>query len=229
MSSQMPCLGEKNVTVSAVRPLLKHILEEVVASTDADCALVKEMKETIADDLQARYISGGISELIDMCSFLDPRFRTRYLENEQETLAKVEREGSEIAEVLHESSQSPEAAPPPLKKLKGLGAILTRVAESAGGQEELPSSPSDRIKREIQLFRDVPAVDPDSDPLLWWASEQKRLPILAELARKYLCICGTSVPSERMFSKSGYLVNDYRSRLAPRNVNMLVFLAKNMS
>ena len=83
--------GEKNVTVSAIRPLLKHILEELVASTDVDCALVKEMKETIADDLQARYINGNISELIDMCSFLDPRFKTRYLEDEEETLAKVER------------------------------------------------------------------------------------------------------------------------------------------
>ena len=58
--------GEKNVTVSAIRPLLKHILEELVASTDVDCALVKEMKETIADDLQARYINGNISELIDV-------------------------------------------------------------------------------------------------------------------------------------------------------------------
>ncbi len=219
--------GEKNVTVSAIRPLLKHILEELVASTDVDCALVKEMKETIADDLQARYINGGISELIDMCSFLEPRFKTRYLEDEEETLAKVEREGSELADILHKSSQSQEEVPPPPKKSKGLGAILAKVVESAGGQEE-PSSPNERIKKEIQLFRDKPAIDPDSDPLRWWADEQKRLPILAELARKYLCVCGTSVPSERIFSKSGYIVNIYRSRLSPKNVNMLVFLAQNM-
>ncbi len=64
----------------------------------------------------------------------------------------MEREGSELAEVLHESSPSQEAAPPPLKKLKGLGAILTRVAESAGGQEELPLSPSDRIKGRYSYF-----------------------------------------------------------------------------
>ncbi len=44
------------MSVSAIRPLLKRILEELVASTDVDCALVKETKETIADDLKARYI-----------------------------------------------------------------------------------------------------------------------------------------------------------------------------
>ena len=101
------------------------------------------------------------------------------------------------------------------------------MVESAGGQEE-PSSPNARIKKEIQLFRDKPAIDSDSDPLRWWADEQKRLPILSGLARKYLCVCGTSVPSERIFSKSGYIVNDYRSRLSPKNVNMFVFLAQNM-
>ena len=39
------------VTVSAVCPLLKHILEEIVAVSSSDCSLVKEMKETISDDL----------------------------------------------------------------------------------------------------------------------------------------------------------------------------------
>lgn len=54
----------KNVTVSAIRPLLKHIVEKLMTPTDADCTLVKEMKETIIDDLQARYISGGVSSLL---------------------------------------------------------------------------------------------------------------------------------------------------------------------
>ena len=63
--------------MSAIRPLLKHILEELLASTDAECALVKGMRETIADDLQAQYINGGISELIDMCTFLDPWFENK--------------------------------------------------------------------------------------------------------------------------------------------------------
>ena len=106
--------------MSAIHSLLKHILEELLASTDAECALVKEMREMIADDLQARYINGDISELIDMhvCTFLDPRFRTStYLENEKETLAKLE--SSKIVEFIHRSSQCQEEAPPPPKIKKG--------------------------------------------------------------------------------------------------------------
>ena len=81
--------GEKVVTVSAVRPLLKHILEDLLVVSSDDCSLVKEMKETISDDLSARYINLELSELNDKCSYLDPRFRTRYLNNKEETLVQI--------------------------------------------------------------------------------------------------------------------------------------------
>ena len=51
---------------------------------------------------------------------------------------------------------------------------------------------------------------------------------LSNISKKYLCVCGTSVPSERLFSQAGYLVNNLRTKLTPEHVNMLVFLAKNL-
>ena len=66
----------------------------------------------------------------------------------------------------------------------------------------------------------MPTISPEDDPLLWWKMEAKRLPILATLARKYLCKCGNSVPSEHLFSKAGNL----GARLSLINVNRLVFV-----
>ena len=48
------------------------------------------------------------------------------------------------------------------------------------------------------------------------------------MAKKYLSIPGTSVPSERVFSKGGVIVDPFRSRLSPHHVNTLIFLSKNM-
>ena len=43
-----------------------------------------------------------------------------------------------------------------------------------------------------------------------------------EWQEKDLCICGTSVPPQRVFSTAGHVCNDSRSRLLPKNVNKLV-------
>ena len=80
----------------------------------------------------------------------------------------------------------------------------------------------------MDRYKLIPSVDMDSDPLLWWKSQERDIPTLSVLAKKYLCICGTSVSSERLFSLAGYVVNDLRARLTPEHVNMLVFLARNM-
>ena len=73
-------------------------------------------------------------------------------------------------------------------------------------------------------------IDPSTvgDPLVWWKSNQKHYPQLAQLARKYLCVLATSVPSERAFSVAGHIVYEKRACLLPKNINMLVFLSANL-
>ena len=68
----------------------------------------------------------------------------------------------------------------------------------------------------------------EEDPLHWWKNNEPRYPLLANVARKYLCICATSTASERVFSTAGQVVSSRRSLLKPAKVDMLVFLAKNL-
>ena len=49
------------------------------------------------------------------------------------------------------------------------------------------------------------------------------------MAKKYLCVPGTSVPSERIFSKGGLIVDPFRCKLSPGHVNTLVFLSKTLN
>ena len=224
--------GEKSVTVSAIRPLLNHITQDLLHISPDDCAIIKEMKEIISDKLQARYISQEISDLLDKCSYLDPRFREDHLADKDRTLSYIQSEAVSIADQLctsrGSSSDDKEAEGPPApKKLKGLGAILKKSIKDKASDEHLSSC--QKVVRERQRYLHLPTVNPDTDPLLWWKDESKHLPFLATLARKYLCLCGTSVPSERLFSKAGLIVSGLRNCLSPNNVNMLVFLARNMS
>ena len=69
------------------------------------------------------------------------------------------------------------------------------------------------------------ANDVKSFPLEWWKAQEKQFPLLGRLIHRYLCICATSVPSERVFSAGGNIVTTSRSLL---EVDELVFLATNL-
>lgn len=83
------------------------------------------------------------------------------------------------------------------------------------------------VEREVDTFLKDAVPDLDSDPTDWWEKNETRYPRLAKVAKRYLCIPATSVPSERVFSACGLTVTKLRSRLTPEHVDMLIFLNKN--
>nr|CAI5861409.1 unnamed protein product [Callosobruchus analis] len=66
-----------------------------------------------------------------------------------------------------------------------------------------------------------------NDPLKWWQTRALLYPQLADLAKKYLCIMATSVPSERIFSKSGQILSEKRSTIKPKRMEKILFLNAN--
>ena len=61
--------------------LCNHIIDEVLAVSAEDNALSKEMKEIISDKIQTYNIAEEVSHLLDKCTYLDPRFKARFLSN----------------------------------------------------------------------------------------------------------------------------------------------------
>ena len=58
--------------------------------------------------------------------------------------------------------------------------------------------------------------------------QQSTFPVLAKFAKKYLNISATSCASERVFSTSGFICSDRRNKLTGDNIDMLIFIAKNL-
>ena len=79
------------------------------------------------------------------------------------------------------------------------------------------------------MYLQYPALDIDESQLEWWKLECKCMPLLSAVAHKYLCVCATSVPSERVFSVGGQLVSQKRNSLKPEKVNNLIFYAKKLN
>ncbi|KAL0582424.1 hypothetical protein ABG067_007725 [Albugo candida] len=61
-------------------------------------------------------------------------------------------------------------------------------------------------------------------PLEYWKKNEYRFPILSKFARKYLAVCASSVPSERLFSRAKRIVNHQRASLTSNNAKMNILL-----
>ncbi len=122
-------------------------------------------------------------------------------------------------------SQSSEATEPPAKKRK----LSSWLKEAKGTGTSSPLTADQKVQKEIEDYLLAPALDSESNPLGWWKIHAGDFPIMAKVAQKYLCICASSSASERVFSTSGQIVSKRRSALKPDKVNMLVFLARNLS
>ena len=221
--------GEKGVTVSAVKPIVHYITTEVLVAKDEDTGLTKEMKERMKVDLELRYSDSCLDQLLSLASFLDPRFKLGYVGDQESVLEEVKQQLSQLvaeSETDSATAAAPENGPPASKKAKGLSKILGK--RLPGTTTLVGLTPQEKIQQELDCYLAHPILEMEEDPLIWWKVEHLRYPHLAKLAQKYLCLCATSVPAERIFSIAGQIVSDRRSALKPGRVDQLVFLARNL-
>ena len=64
----------------------------------------------------------------------------------------------------------------------------------------------------------------DFDLLQWWDLHSQDFPILSKMARNYLAIQSSSVPSENLFSEAGNIITDSRNRLSSDTSRAVVCL-----
>ena len=88
--------------------------------------------------------------------------------------------------------------------------------------------PKDVVEQELLQYSRERSLQVTENPLQWWKDNEKRYFVLSHLAKKYLCIPATSVPSECLFSTAENIITAKRSCLDPDNVNMLCFLHDNL-
>ncbi|KAK0132046.1 Zinc finger BED domain-containing protein 1 [Merluccius polli] len=200
--------SENYVTVSFLRPILHLFSSELLQEKDEDADLTKTIKKSVLDYVMAKYSDPEVADLINMASFLDPRFRTQHLSQEEILVikARVVREGESVsampsgpaAATSETSPQSAEKAQGQAteenqrkKQRKSLGSFFKRKAAT-----EVSTSVSDteKIEAELNSYLLGEVADSESNPLAWWKVHE----VKSRLVKKYLCIPATSTASERV-------------------------------
>jgi hypothetical protein len=220
--------GEKYISVSLVKPVLRLFEEQQLCPADEDTPMSKELKQRIMTYLKEKYSPQAVNDLLDIATVCDPRFKLRYLNDEEAKQVKqrMVAEMTQMSATTTEPKEPPgttsacsESDPPPEKKKKpSLGAFFKKTSHT-----DATLSP----ESELEAYLRSDEVDAEDDPMEWWRMNAKKYPGVASLAKKYLCIPATSSASERVFSTGGNVITPQRASLNPDKVNQLVFLAHN--
>lgn len=83
----------------------------------------------------------------------------------------------------------------------------------------------DSIEQCLERYKVEPLIGMEDCPQEWWSTHEASHSEMAHLERKYLATPATSVPSERLFSPSGHVVQKKQASLLSENVNRLVCLS----
>jgi hypothetical protein len=177
-------------------------------------------------------------EILAAACLLDPRTKDlRWMEEGEQSMAKkaVATLASQVSQVTETTeSVSPddvipvdEEVQPPEKRVC--------LDHDEDWLDEITATPpasttrnSSDIDAEVQRYTIEPQIAAKSDPLLWWKEKEATYGWLAPVAKHVLAVPASSVPAERIFSLSGNIVTNKRTRLTSSNVDALIFLAKNI-
>lgn len=198
--------GSKYVTSSVVLPAFKYLKSKMVIDED-EPGYISRFKAMLVDDLKNRMSSWPYINIYRIATALDPRFKSLGCMNESDR----SNTWNELISMLQ-----------PLTDDSNLNRNSTQKRKfSFGPSQNIVTT----IDHELSVYKSLPEVDDDfADPCKWWSLHSLQFPRLSVIARRYLSSPATSVPSERVFSKAGIIVNKLRNSLHPDNVNRLVCL-----
>lgn len=161
---------------------------------------------------------------------LDPRFRklNKFLSPDEvlyvQTMVLEERRKMDVQQHGSVTSTFTTAtgSNPPATLLDSLLGSSDDEEEDRAGQAE--DDVHTQVRKEVLTYFEEKSLAMEENSLLWWKVNNDKYPMLARLAKSYLCIPATSTPSERLFSAAGNIASKKRASLSQDHVDMLTFL-----
>lgn len=158
-----------------------------------------------------------------VATLLDPRFKGDFFEDPlalEDALHALKAELADLCEPVQQVEQEAETSG---GLEQGLWANRHKFKGPTGQIRGVLRTCPAAIQ--LEGYLQDPVVEAKVDPIQYWKNEN-RFPELKKLALKYLCVMGTSCPSERLFSQAGNIITLKRNRLTADNLSRFLFISQ---
>lgn len=185
--------------------------------------LVQELKNGVSN----RFHNWEWSKTLGLCTFLDPRFKLFGFSNPKAG-DSIKSFVTELATKEMNRRRSNQVEEPDVSNIPATEKFsVWEDFDTVVATSQPRSTPMSGAIVEVQRYLDEPVIPRNEDPLKWWQKFQQIYPLLSEIVRARFSVVATSVPCERIFSKTGLIINDRRTRLTSKKVEQLIFLHEN--
>ena len=210
-------MGAENYsTGSSVLPFLFMFNKMLAPDHENDRPYIIEVKKELSDYLRNATIKNINVNALSKASFLDKRYSTfSFMPGKKKDVREM------ILRELRDLQELDDAV-----GLDELRAVKKRRLLSLDIDDDNNEFDNlSKAERELKLYDLEGKISSTENPLLWWKGRKEKFPLLAQLARKYLAIQGTSTAAERVMSTMGNILTKKRLRMKQDLFNSLMFLS----
>ncbi|XP_018404098.1 PREDICTED: zinc finger BED domain-containing protein 1-like [Cyphomyrmex costatus] len=215
--------NEKHPTISKVIPMI-YLLRNKINELTPESEIGKQSKKYILQEINVRFNNIENNELYAIATVLDLRFRKIYFESQlscSNAIHKINKllqnTKNEQQNINNKTNLHTEVDPTSLwSSHSSLVAKANNLISENG---------SGCLHSHLKNYLNQDALPLQANPIEYWTSIENACPNLSKIALKYVSTIATSVPSERLFSRTGNIMTDNRNRLKGDRLSRLLFLS----
>lgn len=212
--------GETYLTASKVIPIvntIKNRLNTLNPNTD----IGKHFKHELTKQFLKRFDTIEKVLPLAIATICDPRFKTIHFSDKIACSYAINRITKINNKTIQESNNSNILAESHTVKRNDFWAFhMSLVADDTS--RRVANHDNDAMPDNLRYYLNQAPITMEENPLKYWSMHPHSA--LQDIAIKYLTIIGTSVPSERLFSKAGNIMTDNRNRITGDHLQHLLFL-----
>ncbi|XP_055634137.1 zinc finger BED domain-containing protein 4-like [Toxorhynchites rutilus septentrionalis] len=220
--------AEKFVTLSKSAVLARMMIDQTKLkqqSSDSLPPIVKKLVDELHSGLVKRFGDRESNDLIAEAIFLDPRFKKQGFSDQ----AMFNETYQALLQVMQQNCTATDEEQQPEPQPSAAKSSIWEQFDETISKLQTTQDPRTACIMELDKYIAEPYLSRHGDPLDWWNSRKHVYPNLYRIMLTRLCIIATSVPCERIFSKTGQLISERRSALSPKNVAKIMFLNVNLT
>ncbi|XP_065093504.1 uncharacterized protein LOC135714143 [Ochlerotatus camptorhynchus] len=218
--------GQDYATISRVLPII-YCLNNCITAMKPVSSVGRNLQASLLREIQSRFESYRSSPLYGPSMFLDPRFKDVHFKSADERNAATEIIIHMVLPQVEGSDEDFVGEEPPRKipTDNGVWSYHEGMVQRYNNRRVTMRTP-DSIRKKIDMYMrsGIESMTCDIFRYWEWEQQQSRFLFLYQVALKLLPRIATSVPSERLFSKTGRILSESRSSLDPERVNRIIFL-----